>query len=308
MSPKLLANLGITITTITLGLGVNSLAQAQTPATSIPEISWESHLSSFGLDEQSNIGKTFVFRCPPAPADTYYGYGVTGTDNYEAKSKICKTAVHAGMITREGGTVTLQLNSGQPLYTGSERNGVKSRDARSSDLSFALIGTPITVQNPSTPPQALATIPEIQWNSTLKDFGLNGQENIGKQMTFKCTAAPADTYYGYGVTGTDNYEANSKICKTAVHAGMITREGGTVTLQLDGGQSVYTASERNGVKSRNGKASDRSFFFVGTPVFNNNNSNPNSASGDSNPIQRGVEKGVESGIEDGVRDALRGLF
>lgn len=185
MSPKLLANLGITITTITLGLGVNSLAQAQTPATSIPEISWESHLSSFGLDEQSNIGKTFVFRCPPAPADTYYGYGVTGTDNYEAKSKICKTAVHAGMITREGGTVTLQL---------------------------------------------------------------------------------------------------------------------------DGGQSVYTASERNGVKSRNGKASDRSFFFVGTPVFNNNNSNPNSASGDSNPIQRGVEKGVESGIEDGVRDALRGLF
>lgn len=154
--------------------------------------------------------------------------------------------------------------------------------------------------------QALTTIPEIQWDSGLGNFGLNGQENIGKQFTFKCPPAPADVYFRTGVTGTDNYSSNSQICKSAVHAGMITREGGTVTLNLNSGQSIYNGSERNGVNSRDAGASDRSFWFVGTPIVDNNSSNnPNtSTSGGNSPIKRGLEQGVE----DGVRDAIRGLF
>ena len=125
----------------------------------IPEISWDSKLGSFGLSKQENIGKQFSFKCSTAPAKFNSSYGVWGNKNYSSGSIICKSGVHAGVITRDGGIVTLQLNPGQPFYTGSQSNGIESDDWSATDLSFSFIGTSVASNNqqPQTTPKPTPT-------------------------------------------------------------------------------------------------------------------------------------------------------
>ncbi len=50
-----------------------------------------------------------------------------GTDVYTDDSSIGTAAVHAGLINfQNGGTVTIEIRTGQPTYQGSSRNGVSS--------------------------------------------------------------------------------------------------------------------------------------------------------------------------------------
>jgi hypothetical protein len=56
------------------------------------------------------------------------GVSIYGTDVYTADSYTCLAAMHAGVIGEEGGPVTIHVGGGCKLFTGSERNGVTSRD------------------------------------------------------------------------------------------------------------------------------------------------------------------------------------
>ena len=51
------------------------------------------------------------------------------------------------------------------------------------------------------------------------------------------------------VWGTDLYTADSWLCRAARHAGVVGAEGGTITVELTAGRSLYVGSQRNGVAS-----------------------------------------------------------
>ena len=62
-----------------------------------------------------------------------------GTDVYLDDSGICLAAIHAGLITPAGGTVTIEIRPGQASYVGSTRNGVTSSTAGQYPGSFVFI-------------------------------------------------------------------------------------------------------------------------------------------------------------------------
>ena len=219
----------------------------------IPEISWKSSLSSFGLNKEENLGKQFSFKCSSAPTDL--SSSIWGSDNYTTDSPICPSGVHAGIITRDGGIVTLKLDPGQSFYTGSQRNGITTRDYGAYDTSFSFVSNSVATKN-----QQSQSIPEISWKSSPNSFGLNKEGNIGKKFSFKCSAAPAE--FRSSVWGNNDYTTGSYICPAGVHAGVITKSGGTVTLQLNPGQPFHTGIKRNGISSNDNSATDISFSFV----------------------------------------------
>lgn len=53
---------------------------------------------------------------------------VWGSETYTDDSGICRAALHAGVIAADGGTVSFNLVDGQDSYSGSEANGVETRD------------------------------------------------------------------------------------------------------------------------------------------------------------------------------------
>lgn len=64
------------------------------------------------------------------------------------------------------------------------------------------------------------------------------------------------------IWGTEIYTDDSSVCTAAVHAGKIeVVTGGTVTIEIQPGQSSYTASDRNGISSTSYAAWDGSFVF-----------------------------------------------
>ena len=53
---------------------------------------------------------------------------VWGTDVYTDDSSLCRAALHAGVISPQGGSITVNRTAGRPLYVGTTRNGVRSND------------------------------------------------------------------------------------------------------------------------------------------------------------------------------------
>ena len=132
------------VTSLAIAVGVTSFqpVKAQSYPDEVSEIGWSSRLSSMGLDRAENIGKTYDFYCQPAPEELNHA-PIWGTNTYTVNSGICSTAVHAGMISTAGGTVSLELREGREFYTGSNKNDVESEDRSGTDLSFAFVGEPV---------------------------------------------------------------------------------------------------------------------------------------------------------------------
>jgi hypothetical protein len=65
------------------------------------------------------------------------------------------------------------------------------------------------------------------------------------------------------VWGTDVYTDDSNVCTAAVHAGLITVQGGrTVTIEIRPGLTSYAASTRNGIASGSWGTWSGSYVFV----------------------------------------------
>ena len=65
---------------------------------------------------------------------------VWGTDTYTADSATCRAALHAGMVGRQGGTVTIEMLPGSERYPGTTRNGVSSSNFGSYERQLPLPG------------------------------------------------------------------------------------------------------------------------------------------------------------------------
>ncbi|WP_245820608.1 LCCL domain-containing protein [Flavimaricola marinus] len=75
---------------------------------------------------------SYTCSCPP-----YDDTGsVWGSGPYTADSAICVAAIHAGVISSDGGEVTALLVDGLPSYRGGEANGITTRDWGSYGQSF----------------------------------------------------------------------------------------------------------------------------------------------------------------------------
>ena len=228
------------------GEGINPVGSSSANANQSPSESsstrtaWEA--TAIGLSGE--VGKTFTLTCPARGSEHY----VWGSDIYTADSSICTAAVHAGLITYErGGTVTIELRPGQPVYGSSERNGVTTGAFGEFGRSFVFK----SATSESGQKEAEDVIPII-WNTPASIITYEA----GKTYKFKCPAGGKENY----VWGSDVYTADSSICTAAVHAGLITFErGGTVTIELRPGQSSYQGTSRNGVKSNQYGPYPRSF-------------------------------------------------
>ena len=202
---------------------------------------WEANATSLnGAD-----GQTLTLQCSPGGT----AHSVWGSDIYTADSSICTAGVHSGLISYErGGTVTIELRPGRPIYGCSERNGVTTNSYGSYQHSFVF-------KTPNT--EALVREAEDQtpvlWNTSASMVSFE----IGKTLKFKCPAGGRES----SVWGTDIYTADSSICNAAVHAGKLKMEtGGSVTIELRSGESAYKGSTRNGIKTNDYEKYGSSFI------------------------------------------------
>jgi len=219
--------------------GPSSSAPAASTGSGTPT-TWEANATSLN----GAVGQTFTLACSPGGA----AHSVWGSDVYTSDSSICTAAVHSGLITyQQGGTVTIEMRPGRPIYGCSERNGVTS-SPYGSYLSSFVFKTPDTE---AVVREADEQTP-VLWNTSAT---MVSGEN-GKTWKFKC---PANGREGT-VWGTDTYTIDSSICSAAVHAGKLTMEsGGSVTIELRPGESAYKGSTRNGIKTNDYGTYGRSF-------------------------------------------------
>ena len=139
------------ISSLAIAIGATSLQPVNAQSRRTPEIGWSSRLTSLGIDRAKNVGKTYDFYCQAASEDTVHA-PIWGTNVYTPNSGICSTAVHSGMISESGGTVTIEILEGQEFYTASKKNNVESEDHIGTKLSYAFIGEPVA-NNSNEPEQ-----------------------------------------------------------------------------------------------------------------------------------------------------------
>ena len=106
----------------------------------------------------------------------------------------------------------------------------------------------------SAPPSSAGKGTPTSWEA--KATSLNGKD--GQTFTLGCS--PGGT--AHSVWGSDIYTADSSICTAGVHSGLITyQQGGTVTIELRPGRTIYGSSERNGVTTSSYGTYQNSFVF-----------------------------------------------
>jgi hypothetical protein len=183
------------------------------------------------------VGTTYRVACPAGCENTG---GLWGTDVYTTDSAVCRAGIHAGAILPAGGVVTVQTQPGRPAYRGSARHGIQSWDFGSYSNSYAVV-----------PPGGAAPAASAPNGPQVIEAGCSFSANditdaIGTSHLVSCPPGCAGSG---GLWGTDVYTADSAICRAAVHAGLLTDSGGTVTVIIDTGRPAYRGSTRNGIQS-----------------------------------------------------------
>jgi len=108
--------------------------------------------------------------------------------------------------------------------------------------------------SPPAPPSSNGAGTPTTWDANASS--LNGADG----QTFTLACSPGGT--AHAVWGSDIYTADSSICTAGVHSGLTTyQQGGTVTIELRPGRTIYGCSERNGVTTSPFGSYQHSFVF-----------------------------------------------
>jgi hypothetical protein len=150
-----------------------------------------------------------------------------------------------------GGGFLFYRYSGKDANTVGNRNGVviasptpKATTPKVSPSPTVPTGgdpSPTAGETRSTPETSEADeVVPIAWNTTANTF----KQDAGRTYTFDCPKGGEAA----AVWGSDVYAAISSICTAAVHAGVITLDGGgSVTIEFRPARSVYGSTTRNGI-------------------------------------------------------------
>jgi hypothetical protein len=187
---------------------------------------------------KGEVGSVFQVACPANCQDEG---GLWGTDTYTSDSSICRAGIHAGLVSpAAGGMVTVRLEPGRPAYRGSVRNGIRSNDYGDFHGSYAIVY-----------PQGRAPVVMAQQSAQVIEAGCSftGNEIHAEIGTVSAVSCPAGCADGGGLWGTDVYTGDSSVCKAAIHAGLISPNGGRVGVITEGGRPAFRGSVRNGVRS-----------------------------------------------------------
>lgn len=169
---------------------------------------------------------------------------VWGSDLYTDDSRVCRAAVHAGVIGPEGGDIWVYERPGQSAYPAVERNGVSSSSWAAWQRSIAF--QPASEAPADAKPWAQAC--------PANAVGLA----IGTRLACSCSI---EALQAGSVWGSGPYTADSAICRAARHAGTVSTSGGEIAVRVTAGRSSYPASERNGVSTSQWASYDTSFEF-----------------------------------------------
>jgi hypothetical protein len=101
------------------------------PPESSGEISWNTDATKW----RGKLGQRLSFSCPPGKPQKIWG-----TDVYSDDSSLCSAAVHAGVISKKGGPITIEIRAGLPSYRGSKRHKISSWENGPWDGSFVVLG------------------------------------------------------------------------------------------------------------------------------------------------------------------------
>jgi len=186
-------------------------------------------------------GQTYSCRC--SAVATASG-SIWGHDEYSDDSRICRAALHAEVITRNGGSVTFEVTPGRDGYDATYRNGVQSSRWGSWSGSYRFVGGRYSRDSSARAEQCPGNATSLR----------------GGRDSYSCYCLAANTQTG-NVWGTMTYTDDSRICRAAVHAGVIGPDGGTVTIHPVAGRRSYQGSRRNGVTTRDYGRWQGSFVF-----------------------------------------------
>lgn len=184
-------------------------------------------------------GETLACHCP---AEATNGGGIWGSVIYTDDSRICRAAVHAGAITRNGGMVRLEMLPGRDRYRGSERQGLGSRSFGEWPASYRFLWS-----DPRDNERALRC-PDTA-------------RNIAIGEAIRCRCLGIDSRDGT-VWGTGVYTDGSRICRAAAHSGVIGEAGGIVIVRRERGRADYEGSMRFGIASLDHGEWDGSFRII----------------------------------------------
>lgn len=159
---------------------------------------------------------------------------VWGTDVYSDDSSICRAARHAGVVTAEGGMVTVTPAPGRAGYRGTPRNGVATLD-----------------WNPHHPRSFMVARPGEEPRQMPDQAGLcPGNFQGTPDQPLDCSCVAEATQFDAPVWGTDVYSDDSSICRAALHAGAVDSIGGRVRVTPLAGSDNYRGGTRNGVTTQ----------------------------------------------------------
>lgn len=212
-----------------LPLGVTAPAVADP---SIPTVNW----ADTAIAYRSRIGEDITLYCPTdgVPAPTW------GTDRYSSTSSMCTAAVHAGLITlEEGGAIAIRIMAGEAV-TGSDRNEVTTLSRPAAAASFTFTNPRDFVADQLPTPFGDLPLHPITWATTAAP----SWRQPSPIEAYFCPVGAAQP-----VWGTTVYSQDSSLCTAAVHAGLITLQGGPIVVQRLPGQGFYSGSAANGIRT-----------------------------------------------------------
>jgi outer membrane protein OmpA-like peptidoglycan-associated protein len=254
-----------------------SPAPAVVPATTVAPVEVAGTISQCPDNFVAFRGETQPTLCFCPPIDVNQS-NVWGMDIYTEDSNVCLAAVHAGFLTSAGGNVTITALPGRQTYAGVTRNGISSSNYGSMDGSFSF--TPTTQQAAYAPVQPIA--------QQLAPFAQCPDNFVAFRSTaeaFNCFCPPIDMNMS-NVWGMDIYTEDSNICLAAVHYGVLTPQGGNVSVLPEPGRKTYAGATRNGISSSNYGSMEGSFSFSPTLVI------PVAAPTPAAPIQQPIAKSL----------------
>jgi outer membrane protein OmpA-like peptidoglycan-associated protein len=187
---------------------------------------------------------------------------IWGANPYSTTSSLCRAGVHAGVLGLEGGKIVVTPQGEAAVFPSVTRNGVESA-SKGKDDGFTVAAGEGAAKSAAADNGAAAKTPLA--GAMMLDICPNNYNNFpmdSPPLVCGCSAEQAkadDTIWG-----TNPYATTSSLCRSAVHAGVLTLAGGQVVVTPEPDVPVFPSVTRNGVESASTSA-DNGFRVAMVP-------------------------------------------